>query len=297
VNRLQEPEKNHPGRRRMKVFGERNTATRAVSMMLQNLKSVTLAVPRKDFPDLDAIEEKVFQYPNHMRKALWLDALNGERFSRLGAVSDWKHAAPRIDDSYQQVGASVIFLVRNPYSWIWSFSQRRYHSRTPWHPDFRAFIDQPWMCLKQDNVGPFVTSPMHLWNKKLLCYQRFKESNCAPNVVVRFEEFVQEPVETLCEALNTFEIPSEDLVALREGTKTGKTGGEIRTDFFRSEGWRKYFSRSTVELVNDTVDWNVAQMFGYEKLDPKDFPAEPECEIVDKIASDRPYSKWEKPIV
>lgn len=273
--------------RKLKVFGERNTATRAVMQMLRNLDHVSLGMPHRENPDLDALVEQAKAHLNNMPLELFRDAIEDERWRRNGGMSDWKHAAPRIDNSYAILDASVIFLVRNPYSWIWSLAQRGYHSRTVWQPDFNRFIQTPWLCLKRDNIAPFLSSPMQLWNEKLARYRVFAQKAPVPSTVLKFEEFVATPVRSLARSLREFGISDQGLATVQLPTKANGTGHAKRRKFYTEEGWRAYFSASTVTLVNEIIDWELAGHFGYERLEPDDFPQQASAAIVNKLSRKR----------
>ena len=67
------------------------------------------------------------------------DALDDIRRSHLGGHSAWKHAAPVVDESYAAKNASVLFLVRDPYSWIAAHFRTPYHARAPMPETLVAF--------------------------------------------------------------------------------------------------------------------------------------------------------------
>ena len=125
--------------RKIKVFGERNTGTRAVVRMLLDHKGVAPVSPGYKKPDLDALATRINENLSGYHRELFNDALEDIRCSRLGGISAWKHAAPLVDESYAAKEASVLFLVRDPYSWIAAFFRNPYHARAPLPATLTAF--------------------------------------------------------------------------------------------------------------------------------------------------------------
>jgi len=269
-------EANQPRKRprKVKVFGERNTGTRAVMKMLRNLKGVSISSPHPKQPDLEQLGELVRETCTGFARELYRDALEDERRRRFGAISAWKHAAPVVDASYAEKNVSVLFLVRDPYSWILSLTKRPYHSRAPKLDSVSEFLRRPWLCLHRDNMAaPVLRSPMILWNEKLRAYQEFARQAPVPSAVLHFEDFVLDPVGALGGALQPFGIEPEGLVEIGEPTKTGGLETSERYAYYANERWKSGLTPEAASLVNELVDWDVATHFGYKKREPAGFLA------------------------
>ena len=259
--------------RKVKVFGERNTGTRAVVRMLRAHKGVSPGFPNYKNTDLDALENRVNETLTGFHHELFSDALDDIRRSRLGGHSGWKHAAPVVDESYAAKAASVLFLVRDPYSWIAALYRNPYHARAPLPDTLEAFLEQPWLTVKRDNIAPMLMSPMGLWNEKLRAYHAFAVAAPVPSTVLHFEDFVLDPVAALSAALARFDIPTKGLRALAEPTKKLGAGQQARVEYYKTKAWEKEVSVETARLVNAYVDWDVAGKFGYARRDPREFEA------------------------
>ncbi len=255
----------------VKVFGERNTGTRAVVWMLRALNGVTPGFPNYQGRDLDALQARVDTQFSGFQHEMFNDALDDVRRSRMGAHSAWKHAAPQVDDSYAAKGASVLFMVRDPYSWIAALYRNPYHARAPRPDTLAQFLEQPWLTMQRDNIAPILMSPMELWNEKLRAYRAFAEAAPVPSTVLAFEDFVLAPVEALGAALQRFDIPVEGLAEIPESTKKrGKTRAQ-RLAYYKARAWEREVSTDAARLVNEYVNWDVAAHFGYAQRDPADF--------------------------
>ncbi len=257
--------------RKIKVFGERNTGTRAVIWMLRAHNGVSPGFPYPAMPEIDALETRVNETLERFRKELFADALDDMRRSRLGGHSAWKHAAPVVDESYAAKQASVLFLVRDPYSWIASFFRNPYHARAPMPPTLAGFIEQPWLTMQRDNVAPVLASPMALWNEKLRAYRAFAGAAPVPSSVLHFEAFVLNPVPTLGRVLEGFGISAEGLVAREDSTKNMGQGRAERMRYYNTKAWEQEVSAAAAALVNQYVDWDVAASFGYTRRNPAEF--------------------------
>ncbi len=204
----------------------------------------------------------------------YLDALNFDNTSRIGGVAAWKHAAPYFDESFAKVNASVIFTIRNPYSWLISLYKRPHHAKGISCKNLEQFVDFPWMTMAKDRVAPVLNSPMGLWNEKLRAYGEFQDCCDIPYYQIRFEDFVQKPVESLAAALGSFGFETNGLVAIPLSVKNENHSATGLADYYRQEKWRLRLTRQSVALINQHTNWQIAERFGYQMLDPKQFPIE-----------------------
>lgn len=257
--------------RKVKVFGERNTGTRAVVRMLRAHKGVSPGSPGYKQTDLDALENRINNKLEGFHQELFIDALDDIRRSRLGGHSAWKHAAPIIDESYAAKKASVLFLVRDPYSWIAALFRNPYHARAPLPETLEAFLEQPWLTVQRDNIAPVLMSPMSLWIEKLRAYHAFATAAPVPSTVLHFETFVLDPVSALSAALQRFDISTKGMVEVEAPTKKLGASREERLKYYASKAWEKEITPEAAQLINEYVDWDVAAHFGYHRRDPAEF--------------------------
>lgn len=257
--------------RRVKIFGERNTGTRAVIRMLRALNGVTVGFPNYPMPDLDLLEKRINDTLTGFHFELYKDALDDIRRSRLKGLSAWKHAAPVVDDSYAAKAASVLFLVRDPYSWIAALYRNPYHMRAPKPDSLEAFLEQPWLSVQRENIEPVMISPMMVWNAKMRAYRAFAKAAPVPSTVLYFEEFVLDPVSALAAALARFGISGKGLKEIEDPTKTAGVSRAERLRYYRESAWEKEISPEAAHLINTYVDWDAATSFGYAMRDPAEF--------------------------
>lgn len=259
----------------IKVFGERNTGTRALIQMLGALDGVCLRPT--DAPAVlnlgrnAALRAQIDQMLTGKRRRHYRDAvLDMEHLSACPTLA-WKHAAPIWDDAFVRHEASVIFMVRNPYAWAVSLARRPYHRHDVHSEDVLPFVCQPWLTLRRDNLVPILASPMDLWNLKTAAYMRFVDLAGIGARILKFEDFVNDPVAVVRCTLDGFGICGDGLQPVAYSTKDQATpASEIAADT-RREIWRDDLNFEAIQAINERVDWDVANSFGYWQLDPKDF--------------------------
>ena len=263
----------------IKVFGERNTGTRAVLAMLDAAEGVQ-GVAHEGVADeeLEPFEEMIREVEavySGPWKRIYREAIKDIRAETLGPLGTWKHAAPLYDPAYREAGISTVFLVRNPYSWIVSLYERPYHNMGKRGGALEAFLRFPWLTVGRDNVDRILPSPMLLWPLKLRAYAAFAEAAKADGVAtatIRFEDFVQFPAQTLNRAMGGLGLKPEGLKAFARSTKPRGKQADQRRSYYASEEWRADLTAPAVRIINDIVDWELAEVYGYSRLDPASFP-------------------------
>jgi hypothetical protein len=262
----------------IKLFGERNTATRAVKQMLRATDGVTL-VNSKRPDELGNVEwanlvASINLYIQDDWRKVYMDALRDNVSHHNAPMAMWKHAAPHWDDVFADKSVCTIFCVRNPYSWALSMACKPYHMKARRTDDFLTFIKRPWLTERRDNTGIILRSVMDLWNNKLRAYAEFAdqaELSGGKTAYVRFEDFVADPATTLAKALAGFGATTTPK-PIPESTKNhGKPLSELQK-YYANEQWRNRLAAPTVRAINELLDWPLVDQFCYERLDTHDFP-------------------------
>jgi len=260
----------------VKVFGERNTGTRALIRMLSAQDGVRMqpfgergALNLPQNADLRAVIEG--SYKGKWRK-VYRDALRDDEQAVACPTKAWKHTLPVWDAAYRVKRAHVVFCVRNPYSWALSLARRPYHQRGPKFARMLDFVTQPWLTVSRDNMNAVLRSPMELWNGKVAAYGAFMRRAEVPTKVILFEEFVADPEAEVRQVLSDFEIGFENVTSV-VSTKNSSITLEGIAAYYRREDWKGSLTAEVVEAINGAIDWEVAAQYGYYQLDPADFPS------------------------
>lgn len=280
----------------LKIFGERNTGTRAIVRMLQ--ESAT-KWPKVDLGPIDENKDHIaalHQQVNGFRKSTWRkiyhDALLDMESELGGPVRAWKHSKPVWDAEYARRNIHIVFSVRDPYSWFLALARRPYHRRGIRANSLEDFAIHPWMTVGRDNMDRVVPSPICLWNGKVAAYQPFRDQadqSGLKTALVRFETFVTTPEETIANVLDGLGEPYESISRIETSTKEDKRPLSEIIDYYRDEKWKSWLTRGLVAGLNDQIDWDVAGIYGYTRLDPKDFPDKLSLKTALKISEEIPW--------
>lgn len=260
----------------VKVFGERNTGTRALIRMLAAQEGVRMqpfgergALNLPQNAEFRAVIEKA--YKGKWRK-VYRDALRDDEQAVACPTKAWKHALPVWDEAFGVKRAHVVFCVRNPYSWALSLARRPYHQKGPRDSGVLDFVTQPWLTVSRDNMGAVLRSPMELWNGKVAAYGAFMRTASVPTRVIRFERFVVDSEKEVRGVLFDFGIPFEGVRAVAP-TKNPAVTLEGISQYYCREDWKKSLTSEVVAAINGSIDWVLAARYGYYRLDSADFPS------------------------
>ena len=223
---------------KFKIFGERNTGTRALKALLErNLGAYCLPGTEKELA------------PERFDEIHKDEPAMDELFSTVPAAHAWKHCATIFDECSSLDGCQIIFTVRHPLSWLTGFFDRPYHHLAPIPETIAEFASQPWQTVKRENLGERSFKPLELYREKLLSYLS------APfgGMFVRFEDIVLNPAIVLQSFGATTAVP------LPQSTKPNdfRTLSEMQT-YYREERWRE-----RVRGVVEEPDWELFSRFGY----------------------------------
>ncbi len=260
----------------VKVFGERNTGTRALIRMLAAQDGVRMqpfgergALNLPQNADLRAVIEAT--YKGKWRK-VYRDALRDNEQAVACPTKAWKHALPVWDQAFAVKRAHVVFCVRNPYSWALSLARRPYHQKGPKTTRMEDFVVQPWLTVARDNMEAVLPSPMELWNRKVAAYGAFMRQADVPVRVIRFESFVADPAGEVRQVLSDFGIPFGDVLPVASTKSPAMTLKDISA-YYAREDWRKLLTAEVVTAINGSIDWELAAQYGYYRLKPAEFPS------------------------
>ncbi len=265
-------------KRLIKLFGERNTGTRAISQMLRQAEAVRQRVhPFVPPPRMDpTLETAIRTELKGGWRRHYLQELRDTQQGDINPDDQWKHACPVLTQRLVSERVTTFFAVRDPYSWALALARRPYHIKGPKVRSFEAFLRRPWMTEARENAPSLLVSPVALWSTKLSAYKCYISQAVDQGLsceIIQFERFVLEPTDVLHSALaNVGFQPRKPLQAVEYTKKDGQTL-EDRQEYYRAETWRECLTAENVDMINDQVDWDLAQAFGYIPLSAADFPA------------------------
>lgn len=105
----------------VKVFGERNTGTRALIRMLSAQLEIRMRPEGEasaiNLPINTGLRSEIDANFNGKWRSIYHDALKDDEQALACPTRAWKHSSPVWDEAFVEKQAHVIFCVRNPYSW------------------------------------------------------------------------------------------------------------------------------------------------------------------------------------
>jgi|SRR5215471_10641379 len=262
--------------RRLKIFGERNTGTNALTELIKKNMGEILCpgVAAEVVPDFPARLEAIAGFDEPYRLFL-RHAIVDDIFSVMPAECMFKHTAPEFSPRFIERGVGIIFLVKNPYSWLVSMFRRPYGMLLPQVDDFSIFIRRPWLTLRRDNLPHVVASPIEMWNRKIAAYCRFcaaATQHGLPFYMLRFEDFVDDQLASLRTIRTVFGFPGELAVPIVSSTKEPGLDMHYYRMYYSKEAWRSSFSSADLAFCLAAIDWQLAATFAYSKIEPNTAP-------------------------
>lgn len=258
---------------RLKIYGERNSGTRLLARLIeQNIGFVLCPSDGRQFgAAMTAVDEEsrrlAAPYAEFLR-----DALIDDLFLTVDAECQHKHTAPVYSGRFRQEAIGIICIVKNPYSWLASLYRRPYHLLLPKPATFGEFIRSPWPTIRRENLPAVLASPIELWNRKCAAYFHLIEcavADALPCLFIKFEDLVFDQISTLRCIRDVFDFPGDKEVPIIAAIKAidAHLDTYYYQDYYRCEVWRTVFTREDFEYCNTIIDWEIAERFGYRRVD------------------------------
>ncbi len=267
----------------VKIFGERNTGTNALSQVVAS-NSASKCLPGTE-RELD-----LHAWRRAHRRWVIGDRMREWCFDRIFRGQDplhsWKHCATNFDDITPFEEVLVVIMVRHPASWVLSLFRNPYQSIGALPPTLERFLDFKWQTNRRERLQRRRLTPLDLYEAKIDSYLSFTDRLSRlgfPFRFVRFEDLVLQQESVFHDLSGELSRPAELFQPLNASTK--------ETDFFRKaaerhprpqrdrvsrdldeyrrhygeERWRKSLAGLEAD-INRRVDWDRLQRFGYEPL-------------------------------
>jgi len=251
------------GKMRIKIFGERNTSTRALTQLLRdNSRSNFLPGTMKELSPITAKTVSLLQklgIPDKRREAI-IDRV----FEKRHPLEQWKHTATHFEVDSSLDGVHFVFAVRDPRSWLIGFFKRPYHILVDKPATLTEFADLEWQVVARDRLPERAYCPLELYACKLQSYLEFMNALERENrsySVVKFEDFVTGQ-RNVFDALRPYlSSPADTFAELTKSTKDATKDASYYADYYAKERWRNDFPE--IDAVTLPDNSTVFQAFGY----------------------------------
>lgn len=250
----------------VKIFGERNTSTNALSRVLAANSGVEILPSQAmDLSGSRNVAVRLARAVSRDRpqpKETILDwALANQPASHA-----WKHCATLFDDLSPLDGCLVVVCVRHPASWLLALHRRPYNRLVPVPRRFADFLRMDWPTVRRDNLGGRTMTPVALYNEKLRSYRRLiagRDARGQATRVCRFETFAVDQEAAVAEILPLLRDPAPRFRPLLGSTKEGDKDAAHYADYYGAERWRAEIDAEAADLIAAGIDRETAAAFGY----------------------------------
>jgi hypothetical protein len=258
-------------RTRVKIFGERNTATNALKALIETnsaarvLPSISseidpgvlerLRLVRASCPAADPVIHQ------HAREAEIDKVFAGQPPSHA-----WKHTATVFDQIASLDDALVLFCVRHPLSWLLALYRSPYHLQGPRARSFPRFVAAEWRLTQRDNLPCTALLPHALYEAKLRSYQACivqLEAAGIPYQVLRFEDIVLRQEAVFAGMAVQLEDPAVQCTPVARSTKDKAKDLGHYIDYYGAERWREEIA-DAIPAITGQLAWDLFAAFGYE---------------------------------
>jgi len=244
----------------LKIFGERNSGTTFVQLLLeQNL-------PVKILPGgIPGILYRAL--PFEFVRDVWFRCTDR---NNLG----WKHGFPdeiNIRSFMNKKQLIVVCVCKNPYSFLLSLFRRPYHLNLNGET-FTAFLGSPCAVVSREHAKTAFKNPVELWNAKNRALFDLSHLDL-PVVLFRYEDVLADPQAIVEKIGRKFHLKEAELFrGVPRSTKRdrGITFEKFR-DHYLNEKWKDNLEREHVERINSSLDTDLCRELGYAVMDAESF--------------------------
>jgi hypothetical protein len=241
----------------LKIYGERNCGTNFLYWLIY--KNLNIDLYR------GVVSTRI---PYH-NKEIVKDIYFGLTFSNnLG----WKHmmapSAQKIEKATKHENLCILTITKNPYSYLLSMYKRPYHYKKPVR-SFYEFLQTPWKTVGRENYKrKSFSNPIELWNKKNSSYVELSGNKFLNVINLKYEDLLANPQEEIKKIAYSFNLSfPEKFANVNRSTKNDKDMDfERYRNYYLNEEWQDKLSRKSINLINQYLDKEQMEYFGYQIL-------------------------------
>lgn len=242
--------------KKVKVFGERNTGTNYLTMLL--MKNLDIVLMRgtvtNDLPNRRSEQAKNLFFKE-------------TAFQNLG----WKHGKVNLSlvETHRDLHLiTFVTLTKNPYSFLLSLYKKPYHNQATPAQSFTTFLNSSWTTQDRENVSiDNIKSPIDLWNIKNKSYKQLIERYPQQTINVRYEDLLRDPQLTLAQISNKARSPLKSTFEnIEKSTKKENSTFQDYQTYYLQEEWKAELRAEHIDLINNSLDAELMEFFGYSTL-------------------------------
>jgi len=183
----------------------------------------------------------------------------------------WKHSVVKPSDIIKKNSATIsqllfVTITKNPYSWLLSLHNKPYHQLFKKKLSFEDFLTSKWVTVGRENMPREISSPVELWNQKNASYISLKQT--LPTLNLKYEDLLADPEAIIALIGESFslDIKGLEFVNLEQSTKESGKDFSFYQKYYLEEKWKEKLLKSSIDIINEKLNDDVLEYFGYKKL-------------------------------
>lgn len=256
----------------LKVFGERNTSTNALTALIRKNSGTKIAPC--DAKELQPGFGKRLGAARALRLPVSLQERMIDRvYRKYSPVQAWKHALTDFEDISDFSGVHVVFCVRHPASWMLGLYRHPYHIHGSTAPSLRDFLNRRWRTVQRERMQGKEITAIELYNAKMVGFRNFQSrllTAGASYSVVKQEDFAMDQAAVFERLRSHLVEPTANFTPLKASTKETAKNADYYRDYYGQQRWRNEIDAASMTLINDQIDWQLVADIGYEPCNPMD---------------------------
>ena len=253
----------------LKIFGERNTATNALKVLIEtNSKTRVSPSVAKELDTSFRWKMRLLGRLPKMFRARATEAYIDSVFRGRSPKFAWKHTATRFQDISCLEGSACALTIRNPISWLFGLHRRPYNALATTPAEFSSFLNWPWELCRRDNLEDKKLTPPEIWNQKaryLVDFAEQAERRNIETVAIKFEDFVVDQDAVFARIKHLLVEPADRPSIVQSSTKDRTKDHNYYRDYYTQEKWLSEIEPTCVQSAGQRVDWGLAGIFGYNR--------------------------------
>jgi len=251
---------------RIKIFGERNTSTNALELLVErNSQSIVIPSVLQQVADHLGLDPGNFRGLPIPEREARIDRF----FRQVDPLYMWKHTsldAVRVDTF---ADCLVLLTFRHPASWLLAFQRRPYTPLTDMPATFPEFLRMRWKPVDRDQLDVDALTPIELYNRKLRAALAFSTrlAECGRECVhVRFEDFAVSQASVFERLRPYLRMPAASFSPIETSTKDRRKNRAYYAAYYGEHRWLGDLDAESARIIDDGVDWHSAAQLEYVPL-------------------------------
>lgn len=241
----------------IKIFGERNTSTNALTQIIRE-NSSSIVHPGA-IAEMGLLATKRTQIERRLGASKQrIEDIIDKVFDKRPIEHQWKHCATNFSSIDRSCNTHFIFTIRHPLSWLISLHKNPYHCLIELPNNLNEFSQCQWKTVGRERLDKASLTPIKLYENKISSYLSFikiLESKRLSYTVLKFEDLIigqRECFENISPYLDN---PSQTFSEVTKSTKESDKNLDYYKVYYGRELWKEKVDSAFLDdfCFNDTL--------------------------------------------